>query len=41
MLIEAVTLCMKCIDTVEDIRQLAEITVEEKDELMVNVLKSR
>ena len=41
MLLEAVSLCLKCIDTVEDIRKLAEVTAGGKDEIMMNFLKSR
>lgn len=41
MLLESITLCLKCIDIVEDIRKLTEVTAEGKDEVMINVLKSR
>ena len=41
MLLESIILCLKCIDIVEDIRKLTEVTAEGKDEVMINVLKSR
>ena len=41
MLMESITLCLKCIDIVEDIRKLTEVMAEGKDEVMINVLKSR
>ena len=41
MLLESITLCLKCVDIVEDIRNLTEITAEGKDEVMINVMKSR
>ena len=41
MLLESITLCLKCIEIVDDIRKLTEITAEGKDEVMIDVLKSR
>ena len=41
MLLESIMLCLKCIDIVDDIRKLTEVTAEGKDEVMIDVLKSR
>ena len=41
MLLESITLCLKCVDIVEDIRKLTEVTAEGRDEVMINVMKSR
>jgi len=41
MLLESITLCLKCVDIVEDIRKLNEVTAEGKDEVMMSVMKSR
>ena len=41
MLLESIMLCLKCIDIVNDIRKLTEVTTEGKDEVMIDVLKSR
>ena len=41
MVLEAVTLCLKCIDTVEDIRNLVKNSQDQKDDIMKNVLMTR
>ena len=41
MLLESITLCLKCVEIVEDIRKLTEVTAEGKDEVMMSVMKSR